>query len=301
MYLAVLCGCLVFYVAYREWFSWLALVAVVWLPWFSLLLSLPAMLTAKVRLHCPTEIQMGTPVRPTLRIGCLLPAPPVRCRLTVRPGWGGSASAYTPEDPIPVDHCGILEFHQKNVWVYDYLGLLRLPRGKAPVHTLTVLPKPVPIGRIPSLEHYMAGAWRPKAGGGFAENHDLRLYRPGDDLRHIHWKLAAKTGKLVFREPIEPHRGSVLLTLTLCGCPEEIDRKLGKLLWLSAHLLEHRIPHQLRCLTGRGVDAYTVTDKAGLMIALRKLLASPAAPEEAAPEPAAASWQYHIGGGDDEA
>ena len=46
-YLAVLGFCLVFYCFYQEWFSWLLLVTVVALPWFSLALSLPAMLTAK--------------------------------------------------------------------------------------------------------------------------------------------------------------------------------------------------------------------------------------------------------------
>lgn len=301
LYLAALEGCLVFYVAYREWFSWLALVAVACLPWFSLLISLPAMLTARITLQCPAELQMGNPAQPGLRISCRLPAPPVRCRLTVRHSITGSRDTYKPGTAIPTDHCGILEIRKKKLWVYDYLGLLRLPRNKKDIHKLTLLPKPVEVTDPPSLARYIAGAWRPKHGGGFAENHDLRLYRPGDSLRQIHWKLAAKTGKLIFREPIEPHRGRVLLTMVLSGSPETLDQKLGRLLWMGRYLLENGLQHEVRCLTGQGLESHTVTDEASLMTCVRSLLGAPAAREDAMPESADAAWQYHIGGGEDEA
>lgn len=301
LYLAVLEGCLVFFVAYREWFSWLALVAVLCLPWFSLLLSLPAMLSAKIRLQCPGQLQAGTPVQPALSIQCFLPAPPVRCRLSVRHSITGQRETYKPGQTVPTDHCGILEIGLKRIWVYDYLGLLRLPRRVKNTHNLAVLPHPVEIPKPPSLERYLAGAWRPKHGGGFAENHDLRLYRPGDDLRQIHWKLAAKTGKLIFREPIEPMRSKVLLTMTLSGDPDTVDTKMGKLLWMSQYLLGNGQHHEVRCLTGRGTECYTVTDETSLLHGLRSLLGAPNTRNDSLPEATDAAWQYRIGGGDDEA
>ena len=157
------------------------------------------------------------------------------------------------------------------------------------------------IPKPPSLERYIAGAWRPKHGGGFAENHDLRLYRPGDDLRQIHWKLAAKTGKLIFREPIEPTRGKVLLTMELSGDPNTVDTKMGKLLWMSRYLLENDLHHDVRCLTGRGTESYTVTDEESLMQVLRSLLGAPKTQNGSLPLATDAAWQYRIGGGDDEA
>ena len=45
VYLASLVGCWVFHIAYRGWLSGFLLTAVFWLPVFSLLVSLPAMLT----------------------------------------------------------------------------------------------------------------------------------------------------------------------------------------------------------------------------------------------------------------
>ena len=47
MYLLSVLGGLVFYWAYREWLSWLILVLLLALPWFSLLVSLPAILTSR--------------------------------------------------------------------------------------------------------------------------------------------------------------------------------------------------------------------------------------------------------------
>ncbi len=47
-YLAALFGCWVFYIAYGEWFSWLALMIVGGLPWLSLLISIPAMLSFRL-------------------------------------------------------------------------------------------------------------------------------------------------------------------------------------------------------------------------------------------------------------
>ena len=301
MYLAVLEGCLVFFVAYREWFSWVALVAVLCLPWFSLLLSLPAMLSAKLRLQCPGQLEAGVPVLPALSIRCFLPAPPVRCRLSVRHSITGQQEKYKPGQRVPTEHCGVLEMELKQVWIYDYLGLLRLPRRVKTVHRLAVLPLPVEIPKPPSLERYIAGAWRPKHGGGFSENHDLRLYRPGDDLRQIHWKLAAKTGKLIFREPIEPTRGKVLLTMELSGDPNTVDTKMGKLLWMSRYLLENGLSHEVRCLTGRGTECFTVTDEESLMQVLRSLLGAPKTQNGSLPLATDAAWQYRIGGGEDEA
>ena len=51
IYLTVLSGCGIFYIAYGEWLSYLALMLVLMLPWLSLLLSLPAMLSLRIRLE----------------------------------------------------------------------------------------------------------------------------------------------------------------------------------------------------------------------------------------------------------
>ena len=48
VYLMALLGCLVFYLAYQQWVSWLLLMGVLFLPIVSLLFSIPAIALAKV-------------------------------------------------------------------------------------------------------------------------------------------------------------------------------------------------------------------------------------------------------------
>lgn len=294
LYLAVLTLCLVLYAFYREWLAWLLLMAVVYLPWFSLLVSLPAMCTVKTSLRCPTEISVGQSVRPELERVCRLPAPPVRCKLKVRHCITGQSHVVKLGKPLPTEHCGALELTPTRLWVCDYSGLWRFPGGRKVPLQLTVLPKPVEPEEIPEPNLYTAAGWRPKSGGGFSENHDLRLYRPGDDLRNIHWKLSSKTGKLILREPVEPLHKQMLVTLELSGDLEMLDSKLGRLLWITEHFLEKGITHEIRCLTGRGVEVCPVADRESREAMLRTLLASPACPEgQVLPDVPGA---FHIGG-----
>jgi hypothetical protein len=94
------------------------------------------------------------------------------------------------------------------------------------------------VDDLPSLARYAGRAWKPKPGGGFAENHEIRLYRPGDKMNQIHWKLSSKMNKLMVREAMEPVQDRVLVEMILRGTPEELDRKFGRLLWTGNYLLE---------------------------------------------------------------
>lgn len=300
-YLAALAGCLVFYCVYREWFSWLILVTMALLPWFSLLLSLPAMATATAALRCPETVRVGVPVRTALQVRCKFPTPPVSSRIRLHNTLTDGRFVGLPGERIPTEHCGCMVISYDRLLVYDYLGLFCRRLRKGDSTSVYITPKPIPAELPPSFEGSSVSAWKPKPGGGFSENHDLRLYRPGDDLRSIHWKMSAKTGKLVYREPIEPVQKGYLLTMTLSGSPEELDRKLGQLLSLSQELLSRQLVHQVQCLTGSGTIRFTVCDKAGWDEGLRTLLRSAPAKGDAVPRRQNVLWQHHIGGDSHEA
>lgn len=299
IYLTALGGCLLFYLAYREWLAWVLLMTVVSLPWFSLLLSLPAILTARPSFHCPDQVTMDTAVRSNLALACPLPLPPVRWR--VQAIHNGKRAVYAPGSQLPTAHCGCIRLSLAGFWIYDYLGLLRLPRKSPGCHRLSVLPHSIPISPLPQLQRDASAVLQPKPGGGTAEHHDLRLYRPGDDLRGIHWKLSSKTGKLIFREPLVPRTGKIGIAMTLFGTPDVLDEKLGKLLWLSTYLLEQGLAHQLLCHTGNGQEIIPVADKTGLNAAMLHLLQAPPASTEASADAASLDWCYCIGGVPDEA
>lgn len=295
-YLLSLLGCVIFYAFYREWFSWLLLMTIFLLPWFSLVLSLPALLTAQATLRCPDTVRMGVPVRTALQIDCRFPIPPVSCRLRLYNSLTDSRYVGKAGELIPTEHCGCITISYDRLLVYDYLGLFcrRLRKGEST--RVYVEPKPVSAFLPESFEGRHISLWKPKPGGGFSENHDLRQYRPGDDLRGIHWKMSAKTGTLIYREPIEPAQKGYLLTLSLHGDPDTVDRKMGQLLWFSQSLLQRGCDHQVSCQTGAGILHFQVCDRTSADTCLHTLLRSKKAAQEQKIHKQNALWQHHIGG-----
>ncbi len=300
LYLSIMAGLTVFYWAYQAWFSWFALTGVLFFPLAALLMSLPAMLTFRLKPQLPGHILRGAPGPVTYSVRCPLPAPPYVCRLKLENTLTGECYCLKEGQDLPAEHCGQLLCRPEKARIYDYAGLFWLGIYKKGAAAVLVRPEPVPVRNLPQLERCVAAAWRPKAGGGFSENHELRLYRPGDSLNQIHWKLSAKTKKYIIREPQEPEKSSLLLSLALRGTPEEMDRKLGRLLWLSRHLLERGLSHRIRALTSGGILSLPVADAQELETAIDTLLCAQAAPENAILEDVAALWQYRIGGGEDE-
>ncbi len=302
LYLAALGGSLVFFTAYQEWLAWLILLIVLILPWLSLLLSLPGMLTFRLEARGPAAVRLNGPAVLRLVGVSRFPVPPFRGRLKIDRVTTGEKWTLPSDTDLPTEHCGGLHIVPQGTWVYDYLGLFALPVRKLPRKTVLIRPEPVPIPVLPELDRFLARSWRPKPGGGFAENHELRLYRPGDSLNQVHWKLTAKTGKLILREPMEPERGLVLLTMNLRGSPAELDRKFGRLLWLGNLLLEKNVAFTLRVLTGEGIQTCPIATEQELQNALDSLLCAPPAREgDLRDKPQAASWCCHVGGDADEA
>ena len=76
LYLTALFGCLVFYLAYQQWFSWLLLMGVLFLPVASLLLSLPAIVLCKVRREMPLAVNTNSRLNIQVPVRSKLPTPP---------------------------------------------------------------------------------------------------------------------------------------------------------------------------------------------------------------------------------
>ncbi len=299
MYLLACIGCFVFHISYGEWFAWVLMLTVFLLPWLSLLLSLPAIFMTKVKLDCPTRAVMGTKLKVQLLIRSPFPMVPIQWKFSAHEHFTGKKLIFLGNSQLLADHCGKIDIRVLRVCRYDYMGLFRFPIRKKETAQILVQPKPVLVRDIPSLKKYIAGSWHPKPGGGFAENYDLRLYRPGDDLRQIHWKLSSKTAKLVLREPIIPIRGKLILSMLLRGNAQILDEKLGRLLYLSQYLLKKELIHEVYCLTGEGILHFAVEDPASLAAGLDKLLAASLTEQNNMQSPDAA-WHYRIGGELDE-
>lgn len=290
-----------FYWASRNWLSAVLLLTVVFLPWLSLILSLPAICKCKVSLQCPAAVTVGVPAKVSLNVSCRFPAPTVMGKLRLLALASGKQRKIKPGAGLPTAHCGAYRLQCYCLWVADYLGLIRLPVRLREnrlflVRPVAVLPEP-----LPDLSRYLCNITHPKAGGGYAENHELREYRPGDNLRQIHWKLSAKTGELIVREPMEARQDAVHLTMELSGAPDVLDRKLGRLLGMSTYLAENSIQHRILCYTGQGIVDLAVSNEQEAQDAIDTLLQQPAAAENEIPVYPKSLWRHHIGGGGNEA
>lgn len=236
------------------------------------------------------------PLRTALDITCRFPHPPVDCKIRLVNTLTGTSYRGKPGELIPTDHCGRIHISFPCFYAYDYLGLFRRKlkyRSDCYVH---VMPKAIAGSTLPNLSGSIGKIWRPKPGGGFSENYELRLYRPGDNLRYIHWKMAAKTGKLIYREAMEPAQKGFVLSVCLFGDEHALDQKLGKLLSHSQTLLSRNQPHRILCVSGKGVGDYLVTDINSCEAAFLQMLQGPKAEYEQAPKAENVLWQHHIGG-----
>lgn len=300
-YILALAGCIGFYIAYQKWFAWIVLLAMLLLPWFSLILSLRAMLCLKLKLTVPERIRQGTKAFARLELRCPGVRPPFRCRIIITKPNTGESWFLSAGDGLPTDHCGGLTVKLERARVYDYLGLFRIRLRKTPVCIARVMPdvKEMPIPE--EMTRVLARAWKPKAGGGYAENHEIRQYRPGDTLNLVHWKLSAKMDSLMLREPMEPDGCLMILSMDLCGTPDELDRKLGRFLWLGNYLLSQDVSFAAAFLTANGLESWSIDSESDLNACMEEIVCTPLSPEGSLRElNVPHAWQYHIGGEPDE-
>lgn len=308
VYLLGLAGALVFHIYYFGWYSWFVLVLAVALPWFSLLVSLLAMLRTRLRMDAPALLTRNEAAYVTLRAGNgFLPQPLCRFRLTITAVMTGERRSLRQSTqsqgswyvPLDTSHAGAYLCQVEKARVYDYLGLFRLPvRAPAPVETV-IRPVPREPARLPNLRHFLVRQLKPKPGGGFSEEHELRDYRPGDSMREIHWKLSVKTDRTIVREAQEPVRGLTLLTFDLRGTPGRVDATLEELLWLSQWLLDHDTPHQILWIDPTDCETATapLEAPADLEALLSRLLRTPLRPDTPSLEGRTfprATWRCHI-------
>ena len=269
-YLAVWISCLIFYFAYRQWMAWIILMSVSLLPLLSLALSLPAMLLSRVTMSLPETVAIGTQVPLDIRLECPLPPPQWSGKITAHHSLMDKLWILQPELDCPTEHCGLLP-------------------GDFRMHIRPTAQRPKDL---PDPDKQIFTYWKPKAGGGFSEHHELRLYRPGDSLRQIHWKLSGKTGNLIYREPMMPMNNRLLLQL--------LDRKLSSLLWLGLHFCRRELRYDILALTGSGPITWHIDSRQALFEALDALLEiSPLAQADIG-KTAGGLGHFYIGGDADE-
>ncbi|RZS34394.1 uncharacterized protein (DUF58 family) [Herbihabitans rhizosphaerae] len=134
----------------------------------------------------------------------------------------------------------------------DPLGLAHSVLTLGATSTLWVYPKihPVRVTAGGHPRHHHDGAASTLRGS--IDLRDVREYVPGDEVRHLHWKATARTGRLMIRDYVDPDqpRFTVLLDDRPGVTDFEEPVELAASLVVSAAIAGHRC----RLVTPSGVD-----------------------------------------------
>ena len=264
----------VFHSLYGQYLSYILLRFLILLPFVSLLVSLPAMLRVRVLLSASGASPRGEAAAAKLKIDsrCFLPVGCVSLTFTGENRFTGDKvdkqkfrywGVLQAEESLalPSDRCGVVSCSLGRVWAWDYMGIFAVPVRRCDPAVYTVLPVPEKPRPVPELDQDSAITLKPKPGGGYSEEHELRPYRQGDPLNVIHWKLTSKLDEPIVREPQLMQRKRVTLSVTPRGTRKELESRLDQLVYLSEYLIDRGIAHRI-CF-GAHQEAY-IKDKNSL-------------------------------------
>ncbi len=253
-YLALIAAAWLFRASYIGWLGPYVFAGAVILPLVILLISLPSMMGLQIRLTAPDRVMRGNESNLTLEFvnPLFLPVHSVTVHLEVRNRYTGEKKRHNfifrnlessrSEVELPTGDCGELECSLLRFECRDALGVFSVRRRGKSVCSCTVMPPAAESDSPVNFDAPLSTATvlKPKYGGGFAEEHDLRTYRPGDTVNSVHWKLSSKMDDLIVREALVPENRTIYIVLSRVG---ENDRGLEVLRWLSRTLLEREEPH----------------------------------------------------------
>ncbi len=262
-----------FRISYIGWLGPYLFALVIGLPILLFLVSLPGMLSLQLSLLAPSRVMRESKSAFTLQFTNprLLPIRTVTVHLELRNRYNGevwkqnfvfrNVETSTGSIPVPTELCGAVSCRILRFEVRDALGMFSLRRKSSAEAVCVVMPPAVEPAVIPNFEAALstANVLKPKYGGGFAEEHDLRAYRPGDTANSVHWKLSSKMDDLIVREALVPENSTVFVVLSRVG---EKDRGLELLRWLSGKLLQLEEPHCIVADSLYSVESETASDDA---------------------------------------
>lgn len=251
VYTVALVFAIVFYILSPIWLAWFLLVLIVLFLPFDLLVSLPGMLTRRISFRAPQALEQGTKAEIVFETVASRRFPSGYIRLKLRQSSEeGSESRRVlcfgrvgsrRELEIDSTECGLVILTVQRQSVLSIMGLFSLSQKAGVRRSILVLPRAAIPPNVQMLPQ--SSSLRPKPGGGYSEEHDIRPYRQGDAKNSIHWKLTAKHDSLIVREALESPPHSRLVKCAAWSGPRERELVLSRLRWVSEYLLEHELAH----------------------------------------------------------
>ena len=149
--------------------------------------------------------------------------------------------------------CGRVYVRISRFTLLDYLGLLPMKALVKADARLTILPDLYPMeADMTARPAYADDGTSNRRGEDRSEVYQLREYRPGDDIRQIHWKLSSKLDELILKEASQPESRSLLVfwDKRTGGNPQQMDALAEVVSSAGMALLQSGVPYTL-CWTDR--------------------------------------------------
>lgn len=291
LYIALLIGGAVMHFAYGQYVSHYVLLFLLLLPLFSLVISLPAILTSSVKLSGGQDVTRTRAAKIKLEVHCKFFLPPELIKVKIEHknlflnerasvdklryfGTREGTHAFTPDTNV----LGTVRYRIKSARACDYLGLFAIPIPRSGAVALTVLPDAECPKPEPELVEPSDRIMKPKPMG-FSEEHELRPYREGDAINLIHWKLSVKYDEPIVREPQQLVRKNIVLSVDRPKTYEAQQSVLEQLRYLSDKLTGNDIPYLLHF----GTRSVTIGSEGELERFLKTVLSEPIRAEIAEP------------------
>lgn len=150
--------------------------------------------------------------------------------------------------------CGEINYSLEEIYLYDVFKICRVPLHCSKKHHLVIYPQKMnlEISQDVSLHSRQNGVlqYLYEKGNDVSEVYDLKEYNLGDDLRHIHWKLSAKTGQMLLKEGTQYSSYETVLLVDI-GCFDQegqleaktLSTAISYAMTLSEQLLLKNISH----------------------------------------------------------
>lgn len=158
--------------------------------------------------------------------------------------------------PFKAEVCGQLHIRLKRIRFYDIFGVMRRDMPHPEEQILMVYPKKAAI--TVTVDNQITGRLEgeqktiERSGKNMSEVFELCEYKPGDDVRRIHWKLSGKLGKMIMRQAGDTFKSDIFVLLDVGHKYEEeqypvtqMSAAVSAAISISLELSKLRISHYL--------------------------------------------------------
>ena len=252
VYLGILTGAFAFNIFYYAWFSWFLLVLAICIPFLSLIVSLPFMISSAANsfivfshksININDEFYIGVTAKKRRTIFCPLLKINLKAENIfadqhdkIKITYGGTLMkpVYKKFNKLS-SHCGSVELSAKYCKVYDFMGIFFIPVKINCNFNCVIMPKSKKPELLPDCDKISVVGYKPKSGGGFSDFYELRQYQSGDRLKNIHWKLSSKYDDLIVREPTQPVYKQFAVKIALNSNSGDNDSILARLMYVCRY------------------------------------------------------------------